>query len=31
MAGWKQFSFSDGEAIRQEGGAFPMWRIWQAA
>ena len=31
MAGWKQFGFSDGEAIRQEGGAVPMWRIGQAA
>ena len=30
MAGWKQFGFSDGEAIRQEGGAVPMWRIEQA-
>jgi hypothetical protein len=29
MAGWKQFGFSDGEAIRQEGGAVPMWRIGQ--
>jgi hypothetical protein len=25
------FCFSDGEAIRQEGGAVPMWRIGQAA
>jgi hypothetical protein len=31
MAGWKQFCLSDGEAIRQEGGAVPMWRIGQAA
>jgi hypothetical protein len=31
MAGWKQFCFSDGAAIRQEGGAVPMWRIGQAA
>lgn len=31
MLSWKQFCFSDGEAIRQEGGAVPMWRIRQAA
>ncbi len=31
MAGWNRFCFSDGEAIRQEGGAVPMWRIGQAA
>ena len=31
MAGWNRFCLSAGAAIRQEGGAVPMWRIGQAA